>query len=127
MLLWFLLFAAVVATVLTFNTFAAEMAAVTSTPGAATFMWPIFVAVFIFNAILVVYISRRKNWARIILLIFTIFGVAVMLWPDVYSSSLPWDWWVSNVAFAVLDLLALYWLFTGAGAAWFSRRNEGAF
>src|SRR4051812_10418393 len=109
MLLWFVLFAAVVATVLTFNTFAAEMAAVTSTPGAASLMWSIFAAVFILNAILVVYISRRKNWARILLLILTIFGLAVMLWPEIYSNSLPWDWWVSNVAFALLDLLALYW------------------
>jgi hypothetical protein len=127
MLLWFLLFAAVATTVFAFDTFATEIAVVTSTSDPASLMWPIFVAVFILDAILVVYISRRKNWARIILLIFTIFSMAVMLWPDIYSSPLSWDWWVSNMAFAALELLALYWLFTGAGAAWFSRRNEGAF
>ena len=125
-LLWFLLLAAVVAMPLTFNDFAAEMAAATSMPGIANLMWPIFLGVFILNALLIVFVSRGQNWARIVLLIMTIGGLATFLWPETYETPLSWDWWVSNIAFAVLDVLALYWLFTGTGAEWFSKRNERA-
>jgi hypothetical protein len=90
-------------------------------------MWAIMISVLILNAILIVCISRRQNWARIVLLLVTIGGFAMMLWPDIYASPLPRDWWVSNIAFDVLSVLAIYWLFTGAGAAWLSRRSDGAF
>ena len=42
-----------------------------------------------------------KNWARIILLLLTIGSVAMMLWPDIYSGPLSWDWWIQTVSFDV--------------------------
>ena len=38
-----------------------------------------------------------------------------------------WHRWISDVAFLFLDVMALYWLFSGTGAKWFSERNAGAF
>ena len=71
--------------------------------------------------------TRRHNWARIVLLLFAIAGAIMMFWPGIEFESLSWDHWVSDIAFTVLDSVALYWLFTGPGAKWFSSREKGAF
>jgi hypothetical protein len=87
--------------------------------------WLVFVVGYGISAIPIVFVARRHNWARIALLLLTIAAVCatVYLWP--YADS----WWsqASDVAFLTLDFVALYWLFTGSGATWFAKRQQGAF
>ncbi len=119
-LLWITLVAAIASMVFAFDV------ATFAEPEMASFLWPFLIGTFILNVVLIYYISRRRNWARVVLLLLTIGGIIVMLWPfdDV---TVTWDSVVSDAAFTALDVIALYWLFTGPGAAWFARRNEGAF
>ncbi|HET7732111.1 MAG TPA: hypothetical protein VFK48_18960 [Usitatibacter sp.] len=119
-LLWIALVAAIGSMVFAFDV------AAFADPEMASFVWPFLIGTVILNAALIHYISRRRNWARVVLLVLTIAGIAVMVWPfdDV---ALTWDSLVSDVAFTALDVIALYWLFTGPGAVWFARRNAGAF
>lgn len=121
-LLWFLMFAAIVAMLFEFD-------ATTLEAGSefASFLWPFLIGTFIFNALLIFCISRQHNWARIVLLLFTMAGAIMMFWPGLELESVSWDRWVSDIAFTVLDLIALYWLFTGPGAKWFSSRGKKAF
>jgi hypothetical protein len=86
--------------------------------------WLIFVAGYGISAIPIYFVARRHNWARIFLLLLTVGGIGAMLYVWPYADS----WWsqASDVAFLMLDIVALYWLFTGSGAAWFAKRQEGA-
>ena len=90
----------------------------------AWLFWLMFVVGYGIAAIPIVFVARRHNWARILLLLLTIGG-----WATVYLWSYDDSWWsqASDVAFVTLDIVALYWLFTGSGAAWFVKRKEGAF
>ena len=78
-------------------------------------------------AALVFLVSRGHNWARMLVLGTTVIGAIVMFipWPGI-----EYEWTVSDLAtqigLLVLDGVALFWLFTGAGAAWFAtRKGEG--
>ena len=121
-LLWFMLAVAAISMVVAWESFAAELSAaefkmyISTTAAAATMA--VIVAL---QALLIVFISRRHNWARIVLLILILVGCAAALWPEWYPDSMSWDWWVSNVAFTGLEFLALYWLFTGPARAWFTK------
>ena len=77
------------------------------------------------SALPIVFVARRRNWARIALLLLTILG----LLGTAYAWSYIDSWWslISDVAYLALDIVALYWLFTGSGAAWFAKRQKGAF
>ena len=89
------------------------------------FMYWVFVVTFAISAGLIVFISRRHNWARIGLLLLTIAGgVATILVPPDNASIREW---VVEIGCTAAELLALYWLFTGEGATWFSKRPKGAF
>src|SRR3954470_10537846 len=89
-LLWFMLAAGVVG-LFSVNSFTTELAVATSMPYALEIMWAVMFSVLILNAILIVCISRRRNWARFVLLLVTLGGFAGMLWPEIYASPLPWD------------------------------------
>ena len=76
------------------------------------------------NAYFIYGAARRKNWARIVLLSLAILSLLVLL---VSHFMLPAEWsdedWWSNATFgarAIMDAIAIYWLFTGAGASWYS-------
>jgi peptidoglycan/LPS O-acetylase OafA/YrhL len=120
-LLWLLLIAAILAML-----FAFDWTTIATDPEMASFIWPFVIGSFIVNAILIYFTGRRHNWARIILLLLTVGGLIVMVVPF-DDEPRSWAAWAPDIGFAVLDLIAVYWLFTGAGAAWFSRRNERAF
>jgi drug/metabolite transporter (DMT)-like permease len=121
-LMWFGQLAAIVATLIAISgDFVSEMKAIAPIPHVEWWFWGCFIAVFVGYAVLIVCVSRRQNWARITILLLSCASLLLMLWPDIYEEPLPWDWWVSNVAFGILDVLTLYWLFTGAGAAWFAK------
>lgn len=73
-------------------------------------------------ALLISMASRRRNWARILLLAFTALwiGLYVAYW-DEETAEPPWSG-AATLLMAALDLIALYWLFTGEGGEWFRRR-----
>jgi len=87
--------------------------------------WALFGGGFLVAALPIVFVARRHNCARIVLLLLTLATIASMIWLWNFVES----WWtvVSDVGFIALDVVALYWLFTGAGAAWFSKRRTGTF
>jgi hypothetical protein len=72
-------------------------------------------------ATLITFASRRKNWARITLLVLAVITIAgYFLLP----SETPAPWWTEAntwISF-VLEWVALYWLFTGAGARWYANK-----
>lgn len=84
-------------------------------------MWLVFAAIIGLNAYLIFLVSRRKNWARISLLILTVLITgAVLFWPPETGSD-PW-WSVLLICLStVADVVAMIWLFSGSGDAWFRR------
>jgi hypothetical protein len=90
--------------------------------------WPLlgmYFGTFVLLGIPIYFVWRRRNWARIVLLLLTIAGVAATFWFPPEGAS--FSEWSVEIALTGAELLALYWLFTGPGAAWFSKRSEGAF
>lgn len=85
----------------------------------------VFVATLVFVAaycLLIHFAARRRNWARVILLVQGVLTVLVVLTlPFTYAEPL-WDEVVA-LLFTVAEVVALYWLFTGAGAEWYRTRN----
>ncbi len=65
-------------------------------------------------------ISRGRNWARMSLLVFLVLAspLLFLIQRTIFSMA-------AFVAMLVIQILALYFLFTGAGARWF-RRDEGS-
>ena len=100
-------------------------------PSEDAFAWW-FVAVvaftYLFFAVLILLVSWRHNWARLLVLSITVIGALVMLipWPGI-----DFDWNLSDliaqIGLLALDGVALFWLFTGAGAAWFATKEKEAF
>jgi len=89
-----------------------------------TTMLVIFALSFAVPAMLVYFISRRHNWARILMLVLTLGGNALYIaWP-IEGPPEPWSSIVVTMGITVMDLAALYWLFSGSGAEWFSRRAQ---
>ncbi len=79
------------------------------------------IALWLAVAALIYLISRRHNWARIAYLVLAVVSLAGN--ASFPFSSEPW-WSTVLLAFiAACDLLALYWLFSGAGAQWYSSRE----
>jgi hypothetical protein len=91
--------------------------------GFAWMFWTFVLLSYGLNAALIHFTSRRRNWARIALLLLTLASVAVVLFP--WSDDYFAGWTVANVAstaaYTVMDLVALYWLFTGEAKEWFRR------
>jgi uncharacterized membrane protein len=79
------------------------------------------------NAYFIYCASRRRNWARIVLL--ALLFVSVALTVVMHFVLLPeWgdeDFWsaATTSAYFVMDAIALYWLFTGAGARWYAAKE----
>lgn len=76
---------------------------------------------FLVPAVLIVFISRGHRWARMATAIMTLVGIAFYLaWPHEGAPE-PWQSAVMTWVLSAMDVLALYWLFTGNGARWFSK------
>ncbi len=89
-----------------------------------TTMLVIFAFSFALPATLIYFISRRHNWARILTLVLTLGGIAFYIaWPSEVPSE-PWSSIVVTMGVTLMDLAAMYWLFSGSGAEWFSRRAQ---
>jgi hypothetical protein len=75
------------------------------------------------GAIPVYFISRRSNWARVLMLVLVLLSgvAAIFLW----GAGEPFDHWLIGTTIA--DAIALYLLFTGASSKWFRERKHEAF
>ena len=83
-------------------------------------MWALMVGAVLFTAVLIYFVSRRHNWARILLLVLTVIGLAMyMVYPPELSIEPVWSIFVT-VGITVMDVIAIYWLFSGSGAKWYS-------
>lgn len=61
---------------------------------------------------------RRRNWARIVALVWCVIGIAVQfIFPA--DGPTPWQDVLLMWLAIVMELVAFYWLFTGAGAQWY--------
>jgi hypothetical protein len=87
------------------------------------FVWVPMLVGFAIPAGLILFVSRQRNWARITLLLFTVAGLAV--WVAFWNEDPPEPLWlkVSNILTSVLDLIALYWLFSKPASQWFASRK----
>jgi hypothetical protein len=74
------------------------------------------------NAAAIYYSARGKRWARGVLLAFTALSVLVYLAiPSVFEND-PWWATATGLVSTSMEVVALFWLFTGASVAWFSKR-----
>jgi CDP-diglyceride synthetase len=84
-----------------------------------TWVWIILIVAFGLSAYFIHAASRRKNWARVVLLALTSLTIVTYLaWPEWNDQT----WW-SLVLFGVcasMDTVALIWLFSGEGAKWYA-------
>lgn len=88
-------------------------------------VWWILVGTILFAAGLIYFISRRHNWARIVFLVLTVIGIGMYLvLPPELSIEAAWSIAVI-VGTTVMDVVAIYWLFSGSGAEWFTARKTG--
>jgi hypothetical protein len=85
-------------------------------------LWIMFGVGYLFYAFLICRASQRKNWARVALLAITAAGMTLLFIPSFQPSDETVWWWVSTIGAAILDIVALYWLFFGNGAKWYSSR-----
>lgn len=62
--------------------------------------------------------SRRHNWARYVLLLWTVLGLVVYVTSFRFDAQPWWDSFLSVVSFAI-ELFAIYMLFTDAAGQWY--------
>ena len=89
--------------------------------GETAFLVVIFVIILGLYATLIIFASRRKNWARITLLVFAVISTAgYFLLP----SETPAPWWTeANIWLSsILEVVAMYWLFSVDGARWYASK-----
>lgn len=73
-----------------------------------------------FTALFIVQVGRRKNWARIALLVWTVCSWSLwFLYPQSLAEFSFWGW-VAAGSLLIAEVASLYLLFRGNGAAWFS-------
>ena len=77
------------------------------------------------NAALIWLVGRRRNWARITMLVLVLATLALLLPGDWQGESSLEDE-VIAWATSVMEAFAMYLLFTGDSVAWFRRSNESA-
>jgi hypothetical protein len=85
--------------------------------GAIFFLLVLVNAVFAF---LIVSASKRRNWARIVLLISVVVTTfAYFLFPS--ETADPWWSVACIIASSILEVIAMIWLFSGPGARWYAQ------
>ena len=79
------------------------------------------IAVTVFQAGLIYFASRRRNWARILLLVLVLLGgITYVLMP---VEDEPWWYWASVLGSLTLDGVAIYWLFSNGASGWYRARG----
>ncbi|QJR13411.1 hypothetical protein [Usitatibacter palustris] len=86
----------------------------------ASWMWGAAAVTVAIPAVLIVFIARGHNWARILMLVLTLGSVALTIswYEDVFTE--PWWSGATTVILTALDVVALYWLYTNPGRRYFS-------
>jgi hypothetical protein len=85
-------------------------------------MWIFLIFMYAVWAYVIVAISRQRNWARIVSLVVAVLTTALWVaWPEARPEQ--WSETITTVASVVLEAVALYLLFSGAGGAWFGART----
>jgi len=80
----------------------------------------ILAGIFSINALLIYFASRRRNWARIALLLFTILGLSTYLFFPTDLAAYPWWSGMLTAITTLFEIVALTLLFFGSGAKWYS-------
>ena len=78
-------------------------------------------------ALLLIFIGKRRNWARVLYLIITVTATAGFLYPLEGVNAAYWDRFsFSTWVFFAMDVVALYWLFSAPASDWYrqARRSE---
>ena len=90
------------------------------------FAWLALSVGFAIPASLIFLVSRQRNWARVILLLLTVGGLSFVaaFWNE--DPAEPMWSKASTIFTSVLDLIALYWLFSRPASQWFASRNAKA-
>jgi hypothetical protein len=86
-----------------------------------TFLVVVFVILLGLYATLITFAAKGKNWARITLLVLALITV---LGYFLLPAEIPSPWWTELTTWLgfVLEGVALYWLFSGAGARWYASK-----
>jgi hypothetical protein len=77
------------------------------------------------NAALIWLVGRRRNWARITMLVLVLAALALLVPGDWHGESSLEDELIAW-ATSLMEVFAMYLLFTGDSVAWFRRSNESA-
>ena len=87
------------------------------------FAWLALFVGFAIPASLIFFVSRQRNWARIVLLLLTVGGLSLIVafWNEDPTEPI-WSK-ASTIFTGVLDLIALYWLFSRPASQWFASRK----
>ena len=76
-------------------------------------------------AALIVYAGKRHNWARVVLLLAAIASVALFLFPADEPEPL-WSTALILVS-SLLEIAAMFWLFSRVGNEWYREGPQSAF
>jgi hypothetical protein len=93
-----------------------------STPTqSSVFVLLIFAVMSVVSIVLIVFIYRGHNWARVLMLV--LIGLALLFFFAILGTYLQYPLLplASNIAVIVLDVIALYLLFTRPGRLWFRK------
>lgn len=88
------------------------------------FMMVVTVALFAANALLIWLIGRRRNWARIVMLVVIVIMIPFMFVGDAPDDTVGFVAVLAEWLSLVLELIAMYLLFSRDGAIWF-RQSTG--
>lgn len=89
--------------------------------GETAFLVVVFVIVLGLYATLITFAARRKNWARITLLVIAVINTAGY---SLLPSETPAPWWTEANFWlnSIMEAVAMFWLFSGAGARWYANK-----
>ena len=101
----------------------AEFVTLAGEDGFAIVFWTLVIGSTAFVGVLIHFIGRGRRWARTLLLLVTLVGVALIVvpWEDDYVAGWTVASFVSTLALTLMDAVALYWLYTGEAKSWFRR------
>jgi hypothetical protein len=92
-------------------------------PNFETFVYILTAFLYLITFAVIYFIYRRRSWARIAYLAITAVTItAYVIWPPEFAGE-PWWSILLVVTPVVLDVAALYLLFIGKGAVWYSGRT----
>jgi hypothetical protein len=87
-------------------------------------VWLLLVLAYAAWALMTLLIARGHNWARVATLAISIAGVSILAWDYHEYGIQPIYALILDVIGTTMAAVALYWLFTGRGAEWFSKERS---